>query len=210
MSEFKKVKLKNGVGEYVYPEIDPDDKGGGGGTSVTANPTSMAGNKELYGIGIGDAVFNVLPIGVYKDSYQEVCNGLIVDYFDEYLYVLHDRDLEEPEGETLTNKIVNYIAGFFVYFSIRNIENGNKYAHTFRLFSNSKSVGEKAVECTFAFDDIDVDLVLDLSITSDEVGTHVAIDNFYITNENYELDNSCGWIELDRTSIDELTEEPQI
>ena len=27
MSEFKKVKLKNGVGEYVYPEIDPRDVG---------------------------------------------------------------------------------------------------------------------------------------------------------------------------------------
>ena len=36
MADYKKVLLKNGLGEYVYPEIDPDDKGGGSGGSSRA------------------------------------------------------------------------------------------------------------------------------------------------------------------------------
>jgi len=67
MSEFKKVKLKNGVGEYVYPEIDPDDKGGGsGGTNVEPNPFVENYDDVLYGIGIGGVNYSInTPLVVY-------------------------------------------------------------------------------------------------------------------------------------------------
>ena len=45
MPEIKKVKLKNGVGEYVYPEIDPGDAGGAFVITYTRSGSTFTGDK---------------------------------------------------------------------------------------------------------------------------------------------------------------------
>lgn len=49
MPTYRKVKLKNGLGEYVYPEIDPGDAGGGFIITLTQDQNEIWTGDKTFG-----------------------------------------------------------------------------------------------------------------------------------------------------------------
>lgn len=92
MPTYKKVKLKNGLGEYVYPEIDPGDAGGalvieytyqtGSGSEEYLSTTTW---EEAYAaFSAGRSIINHCASGILGREYYQRVIGMRSESGEEY------------------------------------------------------------------------------------------------------------------------------